>query len=97
MSSQDIIKTVDTIKNIIINIERQGIVDPAKKEGYFWNNHSDLTNKYPFLISQLCSNTDNTMLNNMIQYLKQIENGEMTKAEADKSIGDQLSKKYPSK
>lgn len=94
MSSQDIIKIIDNIQIIIKNIERQGITDPIKKENYFWNNHPDITNKYPFLVSQLCSNTDNSMLQNMIGYLKNIEEGKITKKDAEKSLTDELSKKF---
>ncbi len=97
MSSQEVIKTIDIIKNIIKNIERQGIVDPIKKENYFWNNHSDITNKYPFLVSQLCSNTDNAMLDTMIEHLKQIDDGKISKKEADKSVSEELSKKFTPK
>ncbi len=94
MSSQNIIKTIETIKNIIKNIERQGINDPIKKENYIWNNHPDLTNKYPFLVSQLCNNTDNSILESMIGYLKDIDEGKITKKDAGKSISEELSKKF---
>jgi hypothetical protein len=94
MNSQEVVKTIEIIKNIIKNIERQGIIDPVKKENYFWNNHSDITNKYPFLVSQLCSNADNSILESMIEHLKNIDEGKITKKDADKSIGDELSKKF---
>ena len=94
MSSQEIVKTIEIIKNIIQNIERQGIVEQGKKENYFWNNHPEITNKYPFLVSQLCSNTDNSMLDSMIGYLKEIDQGKITKKDADKSVSEELSKKF---
>jgi hypothetical protein len=97
MSSQDIIKIIDNIQTIIKNIERQGITESINKENYFWNNHPDITNKYPFLVSQLCSNTDNSMLQNMVKYLKDIEDGKITKKDADKSISEDLSKKFTQK
>jgi hypothetical protein len=94
MNSQEVIKTIDLIKNIIQNIERQGLVDSIKKENYFWNNHPDITNKYPFLVSQLCSNTDNSILESMIENLKKIDEGKITKKDADKSVSEELSKKF---
>ena len=86
-------KSINNIKTIIKNIEMKGIITPAEKEDYFWNNHPDLMNKYTFLISQLCSNNDNKMLDIMIAQLEQVEKG-MSLDEADKKIGEKLADNY---
>jgi hypothetical protein len=96
MSSQnvnDIKKTIKNIKTIIQNIELKGINSSSSKEDYFWKNHPELMNKYTFLISQLCSNTDNTMLDVMIKQLEQVEKGK-NMDEADKEIGEKLANSY---
>ena len=86
-------KSINNIKIIIKNIEMKGIILPADKEDYFWNNHPDLMNRYTFLISQLCSNNDNRMLDIMIAQLEQVEKG-MTLDDADKKIGEKLADNY---
>ena len=86
-------KSINNIKTIIKNIEMKGIITPAEKEDYFWNNHPDLMNRYTFLISQLCSNNDNKMLDIMIAQLEQVEKG-MSLDEADKKIGEKLADNY---
>ena len=66
------IKTsINTIKTIIKNIQLKGINTPADKEDYFWKNHPDMMNRFTFLISQLCSNNDNQMLDIMIKQLEE--------------------------
>ena len=89
----DIKKTIKNIKTIIQNIELKGINTPSAKEDYFWKNHSDLMNKYTFLVSQLCSNTDNSMLEIMIKQLEQVEKGKKMD-DADKEIGENLANSY---
>ena len=96
MSTQDvndIKKTIINIKTIIQNIELKGIKSSSGKEDYFWKNHPDLMNKYTFLISQLCSNTDNTMLDIMINQLEQVKKGKKMD-DADKEIGETLANNY---
>lgn len=88
------INTIDIIKAILKNIERSGIKSAKDKENYFWKNHADTCNKYPFLVSHLCSGGDTKMLDLMIQKLKQIEEGEVSQNKADKEIGKVLSDKY---
>jgi hypothetical protein len=89
----DIKKNIKNIKTIIQNIELKGINTPSAKEDYFWKNHQDLMNKYTFLISQLCSNTDNSMLDIMIKQLEQVEKGKKMD-DADKEIGEKLANNY---
>ncbi len=92
-SVAEIKAAIKNIKTIIKNIEIKGIIRPADKENYFWNNHPDMMNRYTFLISQLCSNTDNKMLEVMISQLEEIEKG-VSQEEADKKIGEKLAKEY---
>jgi len=84
---------INNIKTIIKNIELKGITRPADKEDYFWNNHPDLMNKYTFLISQLCSNNNNNMLDIMLNQLEMIKNGK-SQEDADKDIGQVLADHY---
>jgi hypothetical protein len=86
-------KAINNIKTIIKNIEMKGITRPADKEDYFWNNHPDLMNRFTFLISQLCSNSDNKMLDLMINQLEMIQNGK-SREDADKDIGEVLANNY---
>ncbi len=85
---------IGKIQNIIKNMDKKGITGQNAREDYFWNNHSNMMNRYPFLISQLCSSNDTTMLNTMLEQLSEIENGEKTQHEADKDIGEVLAKEY---
>jgi hypothetical protein len=100
MSSNDkpsvfeIKSSIKTIKTIIKNIELKGITRPADKEEYFWTNHPDMMNRFAFLISQLCSNSDNQMLDIMIKQLEDIERGKISSNDADKKIGEKLAASY---
>ena len=89
----DIKLSIKNIKTIIKNIELKGIVKPSDKEDYFWKNHPDMMNRFTFLISQLCSNSDNKILDIMIAQLEQVEKG-MSLDEADKQIGEKLANSY---
>ncbi len=89
----EIKSSINTIKTIIRNIELKGITRPADKENYFWQNHPDMMNRFTFLISQLCSNSDSKMLDVMITQLEEVEKG-MSLDDADKKIGDKLAKEY---
>jgi hypothetical protein len=82
------------IKNIITNLSKKSINTPTARENYFWANHSDIMNKYPFLVSQLCSGGDMTMLDMMLYKLEQVEKGELNQDTADKEIGKQLADEY---
>jgi hypothetical protein len=93
-NNDDIHKVINNIKTIINNIENRGINTPEKKEDYFWKHHSDLMNKYPFLVNQLCSNSDNSMLSFMLDHLNKIKRGELKQDDADKIIGEKLSDQY---
>jgi hypothetical protein len=90
----EIKSSIKTIKTIINNIELKGITRSADKEDYFWKNHPEMMNRFAFLISQLCSNTDNRMLDIMIKQLEEIEKGQVSQNDADKKIGDKLATEY---
>ncbi len=85
--------SINNIKIIIRNIELKGVIRPSDKENYFWENHPDIMNRFPFLVSQLCSNNDNNMLDTMVAQLEKIEKG-MSIDEADKQIGEKLANNY---
>jgi hypothetical protein len=89
----EIKSSINVIKTIIKNIELKGITRTTDKEDYFWTHHPDIMNRFTFLVSQLCSNTDNKMLDIMISQLEQIDKG-MTLDEADKQIGEKLARNY---
>jgi hypothetical protein len=90
----EIKSSIKTIKTIIKNIELKGINKPSDKENYFWENHPDMMNRFTFLISHLCSNSDNQMLDIMIKQLEDIEKGKISSNEADKKIGEKLATSY---
>lgn len=89
----EIKSSINNIKIIIKNIETKGISRPADKENYFWENYPEMMNRFPFLVSQLCSNNDNKMLDVMVAQLEQIEKGK-TLDDADKEIGEKLADSY---
>ena len=91
MNSTEIKNMINDIKNIISNLDRKGITN---KEEYFWNNHPDIMNKYPFLVSLLVTDNNPTMLDKMVKQLELIEKGKITKEQADTSIGKQLGDTY---
>jgi hypothetical protein len=93
-SSKEIKNSINNINIIIKNLEQRGITSPKAKEDYFWKNHGDLMNRFPFLVTQLCSGGDMSMLNIMIQELEKIEKGQVSTDDADKEIGQKLVDDY---
>ena len=90
----EIKSSINNIKTIIKNIELKGIITPADKENYFWENYPDIMNRFTFLVSQLCSNTDNRMLDIMIAQLEEVERNELSSHDADINIGKKLATSY---
>ena len=84
-------KVIERIKNINIKIFSKTL---EEKEDYFFKNHSDIMNKYPFLVSQICSGQDLTKLEYMLNSLEQVEKGNSTQNEMDKIIGERLADEY---
>ena len=82
---------INRIKNINNKIYSKSL---EEKEDYFFKNHGDIMNNYPFLVSQICSGGDLGKLDYMLNNLEQIENGNSTKEEADKIVGERLADEY---
>ena len=88
---RDVIKSVEKIINVL---DKKKIFGQENRENYFFEHHNDIMGKYPFLISQLCSNENNDMLEIMLRHIEEIELGEKTKDEAELVIGDKLANSY---
>lgn len=84
-------KMIKRIKNINNKIVNKTI---EEKENYFFKNHSDIMEKYPFLVSIICSGDDLNMLDYMLNHLEQIEKGNSSQLEVDKIVGERLSSEY---
>ena len=82
---------INRIKNINIKISFKTL---EEKEDYFFKNHNDIMSNYPFLVSQICSDKDLDQLEYMLNSLEQIENGNSSKDEVDKIVGERLASKY---
>ena len=82
---------IDRIKNINLKIFSKTL---EEKEDYFFTNHSDIMDKYPFLVSQICSGNDLDKLEYMLSSLEQIENGNSSQNEMDKIVGERLADEY---
>jgi hypothetical protein len=93
-TSKELKKQISTIQNIIKNIQMKGITEEKKMENYFWDNHPDIMDKYPFLVTHLCSGENIEMLEVMLKQLEIVEKGIMTEAEANLEIGKKLGDKY---
>ena len=91
MSAVEMKNTINDIKNIIVTLNRKGITD---KENYFWTNHPEIMNKYPFLVSLLLTDSNPAMLDTMIKQLELIDKGNISKEQADTIIGKKLGDTY---
>ena len=67
---KNIIKKIDSI---VLELKNKHITEENEIEDYFWDNHSDIMNDYPFLVCQTIAGSDRKMLDYMIQTLEQIE------------------------
>lgn len=92
-TSKELKKMIDMIKIIIKNLDKKGINVNAR-EDYFWTNHPDIMNKYPFLVSMLLNDSEHPMLNIMLTQLENIEKGIVSQEDADKEIGEKLADDY---
>lgn len=84
---KDIKQTINKIDNILLKIPK---LSELEKENYFWDNHPDIMNNYPFLVTQIISSNDRTMLNFMLSKLEEIEKGEIEKEAADVDVGQEI-------
>ena len=82
---------IERIKNINIKIYSKTL---NEKEDYFFKNHPDIMNNYPFLVSQICSGKDLDKLEYMLNSLEQVEKGNSSKEEMDKIVGERLADEY---
>ena len=87
----DLRNIIERIKNINIKIFSKTL---EEKEDYFFKNHSDIMDKYPFLVSQICSGGDLSTLDYMLSSLEQVEKGNSTNDEMDKIVGERLADEY---
>jgi len=86
--------TINKINLIIKRLDKEQIFGSQAREDYFCNHHADIIDNYPFLVLQLISGTDNTMLEIMLKELDQVEKGMKTNDTAEKLIGEQLADQY---
>lgn len=90
-SVEELRNTIERIKRINLKIMSKSL---EEKEDYFFKNHSDIMDKYPFLVSQICSGEDLTKLEYMLTSLEQVENGNSSRKEMDRVVGDRLAEEY---
>lgn len=88
--SDNIKKIIKRIDEIVLSLKEKNITEEDKMEDYFWNNHSDIMNTYPFLVCQIISGADREMLNYMLKTLDRVENGEQDQNDADVEIGQKI-------
>lgn len=92
--SDKIKKIIDQIDSIIKELKQKKITKEIEMEDYFWDNHSDIMNEYPFLVCQLIAGADRSMLKYMLHTLDRIETGEQEKNDADVEIGQKIVDDY---
>ena len=93
-SVKELQNTIANIKKIILTLDKKQIFDQTKREDYFFDNHPDIMSKYAMLVSQLCSGSDNGMLDIMLSHLQAIEDGKITQEKAEVILGEQVADKY---
>lgn len=84
---KDIKQTINKIDNILLKIPK---LSDKEKEDYFWDHHPDIMNSYPFLVTQIISSSDRSMLNFMLSKLEEMEKGEIEKEAADVDVGQEI-------
>lgn len=82
---------IANIRTIIAELDRKQIFGLERRENYFFKFHPNLMNEYPFLVSQLCSGNDNSMLDIMLRHREEVEIGEKTEKEVDLIVGEKIS------
>lgn len=87
-------KIIKKIDKIVLELKNKKITDENVMENFFWDNHSDIMNSYPFLVCQIISGADRNMLDYMIKTLTQIENGNKDQSDADVEIGQKIVDDY---
>ena len=93
--SDKIKKVIETIDNVILKLNKsKKQMTNEELEDYFWKNHSDIMNEYPFLVCQIIAGADRKMLDYMLSTLDRIESGEQEKDDADVEIGQKIVDDY---
>jgi hypothetical protein len=93
-SVKELRNVISRIKNIVNILNSKMIFGSDNVEDYFYKNHPDIMNMYPFLVTQLSSGEDTSILDTMLEQLEKIENGEKTNNEAEVMIGKKLADTY---
>lgn len=88
---KNVIKQID---EILVELKNKKITKENDIENYFWDNHSDIMNVYPFLVVQMASGADRKMLDHMIKTLTDIEEGKVEQEQADVDIGQKIVDDY---
>jgi hypothetical protein len=91
----DFIKmNVAFVVNRIKELELQGKNDPFDFEMDIMEILPVFYQSHPFLVKTLCKKTDLTILNKMLEQLKQVENGDKSLSGVEMSLGNELADKY---
>lgn len=85
---------IANIKTIILDLDKRQIFGQERRENYFFKYHESIMNEYPFLVSQLCSGSDNGMLEIMLRHKEEMDSGEKTSQEVDEIVGEKLSTSF---
>lgn len=93
-NSKEIKQIIEQIKTIIKTLESKNINSLDDREDYFWKNHSDIMNNFPFLVTQLCSGRDNEMLTFMINKLEDMEKEDTDQKQVDIEVGQKIVDTY---
>jgi hypothetical protein len=91
----DVIKS--TVKSINLALDKlieEGNTDPFENELKILELFPEFYDNYPFLVKKLCKKQDISMLYNMLENLKQIENGNKTLETVEKKLGEELANEY---
>ena len=91
---ENIKKLILEIDSIVLKLKTKKISDPNEMENFFWENHSNIMNTYPFLVTQIINSQDRKMLDYMIQTLTKIETGNQEQNDADVEIGQKIVDDY---
>ena len=86
--------TINNIKLIIVSIDKKQIFGQKNRENYFFENHPDIMDKYPFLVSQLVSGDNSNMLEIMLTQMEEIEKGRKSTYDAEVVIGQIITDQY---
>jgi serine/threonine protein kinase len=84
-------ETIERIKKINMKLSHMNLTE---KENHFFDNYPNIMEKYPFLVSTICSGGDLTMLDYMLSSLEQVEKGNTSQEDMEKIVGERLADDY---